>query len=199
MQRAIWIGMAIGLCLSVNSAIADEAAAPPKEIAKCEACHGPRGDSVQGNVPRLNGQHAEYIAARLRSFLDPGREDPHATEAMWGVVRDVNDTALQAIGLYYSKQTPTGRSTGAELAEEGRKLYMAGDPAGYIPACASCHGADGAGHGAIPRLAGQHADYLTNQLERLRLDIRASGTMHPNTNSMTDRQIKALVAYLANG
>ncbi|QRO31745.1 c-type cytochrome [Chromobacterium violaceum] len=61
---------------------------------------------------------------------------------------------------------------------------LAGAPAGAEPAqqarqwCASCHGADGNGPGPAPRLAGQQAGYIAQQLQAFRLGQRADGGAH---------------------
>ncbi len=193
---------ATGACLSALTAAAcgvafAEDAVPSKVVTTCQSCHGPAGHSVSQAVPRLNGQSAGYIVAQFRDFHDPGRQDPHATAAMWAMVRSVDAPTLAGLAAYYARQTPTHARDDGPLAEAGRKLFENGDRGERIAACRSCHGASGEGHDANPRLAGQHAEYLKNQLIRLRFGLRASGAMHPTTNSMTDGQIDALVAYLA--
>jgi cytochrome c553 len=50
----------------------------------------------------------------------------------------------------------------------------------------------------VPRIAGQHATYLKKQLEAFRSTLRESDVMHANTTNMTDREIEAVVSYLAN-
>jgi len=172
--------------------------ASAKVVTTCQTCHGLRGDSPSGTVPRLNGQHVEYLMQRLKDFHDPGSQDPHATEAMWGIVENIDDRTLAEIAKYYAAQAPTKTSNRGALAENGGKLYASGDPANGVPACAMCHDADADDRRAIPRLGGQHAVYLQNQLERLRLGLRDSDIMHPRINGLSDRQIKALVAYLAS-
>ena len=67
-----------------------------------------------------------------------------------------------------------------------------------MPPCQACHGAHGEGNGVVPRIAGQHADYLKKQLEAFRSTLRESDVMHANTTNMTDREIEAVVSYLAN-
>jgi cytochrome c553 len=54
------------------------------------------------------------------------------------------------------------------------------------------------GNSVIPRIAGQHADYLKKQLEAFRSTLRESDVMHANTKDMTDTEIEAVVSYLAN-
>jgi cytochrome c553 len=49
----------------------------------------------------------------------------------------------------------------------------------------------------VPRLAGQHHDYLLSQLQRLQLGLRFSDTMHPTLKAMSDAQASAIAVYLA--
>lgn len=137
------------------------------------------------------------MLAQLKNFQDPGREDPHATRAMWGVATSVDDATLGAVAAYYARQTPTAAAGAGTRAATGKTLYEAGAAAEKIPACQTCHGANAQGQGTIPRLAGQHATYLKTQMERLRFALRSSDVMHPKLYLMTDDQIDALVAYLA--
>lgn len=186
------------LCFATGVVAAQPA--PPAVIAKCESCHGPNGNSAVPTTPRLNGQNAPYIVERLHDFLDPRGQDPHATYAMWGVARQIDDDTLGALADHFSEQVPTPPSpSGSEkLIALGQALYVQGNPAERVPACESCHALAGKGAGNIPRIAGQHGAYLKVQLERLRLNIRSSAIMHPNTNAMSDDEIAAVTAYLAN-
>jgi cytochrome c553 len=170
---------------------------PAGIAATCESCHGSKGDSTVTSTPRLNGQQAAYLTQRLHDFRDPTRQEPRAIESMWTVMKNVDDASIPLLAAYFASQAPTQAQNHGALAAKGRKIYAEGAPAQKVPSCQSCHGAHADGNGAIPRLAGQHAHYLTLQLESLRLSMRESDVMHPNTNEMTDDQINALVAYLA--
>lgn len=79
----------------------------------------------------------------------------------------------------------------------GRQIYENGIVAQNIPACQACHGPRGEGKGAIPRLAGQHADYLKTQMWVFSFQLRENDIMHPNTKNMRGDQIDALASYLA--
>jgi len=164
----------------------------------CQNCHGPRGDSTSSTFPRLNGQQADYIAAQLKNFRSHSRTDPHARAYMWGMASQLDDAMIVGLGKYYAAQTPTQPQSGGALAAEGKKIFMNGVDAQNIPACQACHGAHAEGMGEMPRLAGQHGDYLKKQLEQFRSTLRESEVMHANTKDMTDSQIEALVSYLAN-
>ena len=166
---------------------------PAKVTTTCQSCHGAAGNSPSGSVPRLNGQQAGYIVSRLHDFLDPTREDPHATKTMWGVVTKLDSTTFPDIADYYAHQAPTPHGSGADAAG-GKGLFLHG--AAGVPSCAGCHGSEGQGGGTVPRLAGQHREYLTNQLQRLQLGLRYSDVMHPSLKAMTDAQAASIVAYL---
>jgi cytochrome c553 len=164
----------------------------------CQDCHGPQGNSVSATFPRLNGQQADYIALQLKNFRDQKRSDPHARAYMWGMASQLDDAAISGLAKYYAGQKPTQPQSGGALAAEGKKIFMDGAETQNIPACQACHGEHGEGAGVMPRIAGQHANYLKTQLEAFRSTLRESDIMHANTSDMTDSQIEALVSYLAN-
>lgn len=172
-------------------------AADPATVAKCEACHGLHGDSTSSTVPRLNGQQPDYLRLRLREFLDPTRGTPHATYQMWETATELGDRTATELSQYFGSQAPTPAAPQGALAAKGAAIYREG--AGpNAPACQTCHGAAGEGHGTAPRLAGQHAEYLSQQLNAFMFSLRVHETMNPNARHLDADQIKALTAYLAN-
>ena len=184
------------ICLISAIARADDSTDTAKTITRCEACHGPRGDGAFFSIPRLNGQQAAYLASRFRSFSDPTRQDPHATNNMWPMASQVTDAAMAPIAKYFSGQAPTPLRSSGPLAAAGRKIYEQG--AKGVPACQSCHGEQAEGKGGVPRLAGQHGGYLTAQMWSFNFMLRNNATMHPSVKYMTDEQIRSLVSYLAS-
>jgi cytochrome c553 len=65
-------------------------------------------------------------------------------------------------------------------------------------ACAPCHGFDGVGHdNTIPNLAGQHPDYLHNQLSAFRGGQRIHPTMNFFSGQMTREELDQIVDYYA--
>ena len=191
-------------CVASPLAIANDfdsvvpAAAISEATSVCQNCHGPRGNSVSATFPRLNGQQEKYIALQLKNFRDQKRSDPHARAYMWGMASQLDDAIIDELAKYYASQKPTQPQSGGALAADGKKIFMNGVDAQNVPACQACHGDQGQGNDVIPRIAGQHADYLKNQLEAFRSTLRESDVMHANTSDMTDSQIEALVSYLAN-
>ena len=192
--------LGLGLVASGGQAATsgDEAAGQAVVTRVCQSCHGPGGNSTSATFPRLNGQQADYLTAQLKKFRDHSRDDPHAMAYMWGMAAQLDDNSIAGIAAYLSHQKPTDPQTGGSLADEGRKIFRDGVEADNVPPCAACHGDRGEGNGEFPRLAGQHADYLKKQLEDFRSLVRNNDVMHTNTKDMTDREIEAVVSYLAN-
>jgi cytochrome c553 len=199
MKVRLSIALATCTALAATAAMGHDYSqdAEAKVTSTCQSCHGLTGDSVSPDVPRLNGQQADYIASRLKSFRDPTRQTPHATHAMWDIASHIGDETIPEIAKYYAAQAPTSASGEGALAKKGKVIYARGvGPS--VPACQTCHGANGEGNGATPRLAGQHADYLSMQLISFNVFMRTHETMDHNAMYMTDEQVKALVAYLSN-
>ena len=65
------------------------------------------------------------------------------------------------------------------------------------PACAACHGADGAGQPAagFPRLAGLNAAYLQRQLDGFASGSRDNAVMKPVATALSEAERKALGEY----
>jgi cytochrome c553 len=67
-------------------------------------------------------------------------------------------------------------------------------------ACARCHGFDGAsdGSGAFPRLDGQSAQYLAEQLRHFASGHRQNALMQPIAKALNDDEIDAVAQYYAS-
>lgn len=163
----------------------------------CSSCHGFRGLSVSPTFPRLAGQQKDYLEAQLKAFRDHKRADPHAQTYMWGMAAHLSDGLIAGIADYYSKQPPEpGEPDNSPAAAAGRKIYTAGIPAESVPACTACHGDHAEGNAVIPRLAGQHRDYIERQLEAFASNARANQIMHDNSKNLTAEQIQDVAAYV---
>jgi cytochrome c553 len=81
----------------------------------------------------------------------------------------------------------------------GAQIVAQGTKNGAV-ACARCHGFDGAadGSGAFPRLDGQFADYLADQLRAYASGDRKNAIMQPISKGLSDDEIKAVAQYYAN-
>jgi cytochrome c553 len=182
-------------CLVSGSALAqtdaEEAAAKLRKT-DCSSCHGETGDSPSDTVPRLNGQRAEYLRSRLDSFRNPIREAPRMIHDMGHLSSQLTNTAIAELARFYAAQTTA--SQGIVANKEGAAIYRIG--AKDIPACRTCHGEQGEGRGAVPRLAGQHKAYLRMQLQGFAMSTRIADPMNHHVWVMTSEQAEAVAAYL---
>lgn len=80
----------------------------------------------------------------------------------------------------------------------GAAIALQPGPSGR-PACAACHGADGAGQPdvGIPRLAGLHASYMADQLGHFATGVRANAIMAPYAASLSADERRAVAEYFA--
>jgi cytochrome c553 len=164
----------------------------------CSSCHGPEGRSISPTFPRLAGQQKDYLVAQLQAFRDKTRADPHAQTYMWGMAARLSDPTIDGTAAYYAAQTPVASQPAASPGTAaGKKIFTEGIPSESVPACISCHGEGAEGNGPIPRLAGQHQDYLARQLDAFQSMARANEIMHENSKDLTAEQISEVTAYLA--
>ena len=190
MKAAVLAAGLATACVATNPASAATLDVPAA-AAKCEACH----DSGNAAMPRLQGQPAPYLAARVRSFADLTRQSPHAY-FMFDINAGLSDAALVAMAKYIAAEPVVESAGKGSLAAKGEHLYRAGK-GGDIGACQGCHGAHAEGGGTVPRLAGQRAAYLREQLEDFSMFTRVHERMNMHSRRMTGDQINALVAFLS--
>jgi cytochrome c553 len=85
----------------------------------------------------------------------------------------------------------------APVAKAAKPDLNAG-AAKYAAVCASCHNADGnSAVPANPKLAGQHPEYLAEQLEEFKSGKRANPVMGGMVTNLTDAEMKNIAAWLA--
>lgn len=167
----------------------------------CSACHGVTGISTSPKFPHLAGQPATYIENQLRAFRSRRRADSAAIEYMWGMSRHLTDAQIHDLAAYYAgQQPPVPASPKGGMDANGRTIVEGGLPGKNVPACASCHGLNGQGNAVVPRLAGQHADYLSKQLRVFRgsNDRPDSPEMQAIAHGLSDDDVHAVVTYLAS-
>ena len=141
--------------------------------AVCSACHGPNGNSVNPDWPRLAGQSAVYIAEQLRLFRSGARANP----VMQPLATPLSDQDISDLAVYYEAQTPTGLEADPSYWQGGQALYLRGDRARAVPACVACHGPVARGNLAAgyPALRAQQSVYVVKQLNDYANGTRYSG------------------------
>jgi len=224
-RKFLALAAAVAAALSIaTTATAQDTSRPPRPVTwVCQGCHGIDGNSNWPIVPNLGAQNAGYIEQQLNAF----RAGPIASsieiptwflELFWerqplpkdarsglitqtfmtGPAHHLRPDELKAVSDWYSKQPPPkGRAANPALVEKGRELFNRGDPAAGVPACHVCHGKEGQGEGPFPRLAGQNAAYIVNQLQGFVNGDRPAGSpMHGIAKDLTAEERRAVAAFL---
>jgi cytochrome c553 len=143
------------------AATANEPAATPyarRFAALCAACHGANGRIETPLTPVLAGQPSLYVITQLFLF----REGRRSNEAMTAVAKTLTDDDLRGFSEFIetlppvpppppaTPPDPIRMARGRALAEQHR--------------CVFCHGAGLDGGQQVPRIGGQHEDYLQASL-----------------------------------
>jgi cytochrome c553 len=169
----------------------------------CAACHNADGNSGIAQNPVLAGQGYDYLLKQLAAFKRAkGQDGARPNAIMSPQVAELSDQDLKDLSAYYAAQKPKGLSArNKELVGVGEKIFRGGLADRGVAACAGCHGPAGAGlPSQYPRLAGQHADYIEQQMKAWRVGERSNdqnSMMRMVAAKMSDREIKAVADYIA--
>ena len=166
----------------------------------CATCHGRDGDSISPLFPRLAGQPPGYVEVQLKSFRDRTRADPPAMAYMWGMASQLDDETIKDLASYYASQAaraiPTNQNAPLRL---GKEIYERGVADHGVPACKTCHGAAARGNATVPRLAGQHPEYLAKQLTFFKTKLRGNDpVMAAVCAELTTEQMQAVAVYASS-
>ena len=187
-----------GTAQAAATALVGDAAAGQAKTAVCGACHGPDGNSMAPNFPKLAGQGDRYLLKQLHEIKDGKRQ----VLEMTGLLTNLNDQDLADIAAYYSSQKNSVGAADPALVTRGEALFRGGDLQKGMPACTGCHSPDGQGNAAagFPHLGGQHASYIEKQLTDFREGERTndgdSMIMRGIAAKLSNKDIKALASYI---
>ena len=181
------------LCASVLAATtavqAQNAAPTPAKAEVCVACHGPGGRSVQPQYPILAGQTARYLDLQLRDFQAGRRTNALMTPMVAGLTRD----EMRELADYFAKQAPPVQTFKADTGKAALGKLKADETL-----CTMCHLGGFAGQNEVPRVAGQHFDYIVKQLSDFKARARTNdaGTMTSVAGTLNAQDIENLAHYL---
>ena len=187
-----------GIAQAASTAVVGDAAAGQAKTAVCGACHGPDGNSMAPNFPKLAGQGDRYLLKQLHEIKDGKRQ----VLEMTGLLANLNDQDLADIAAYYSSQKGSVGAADPALVAQGEALFRGGNLEKGMPACIGCHSPDGQGLAAagFPHLGGQHASYIEKQLTDFREGDRTndgdSMIMRGIAAKLSNKDIKALASYI---
>lgn len=189
--------LTLGMAGAAHAAQGDAEAGAGK-VATCAACHGGDGNSVMPSFPKLAALGEKYLYEQLMDV----KEGRRVIVQMTGILDPLNEQDLRDIAAYYDAQVPTMGVADADLAVRGQEIYRGGDLATGLPACTGCHSPTGKGNdpAGFPRLAGQHAEYITTQLTNFREGVRNNDgdamIMRTIAGRLSNRDIEAVSSYV---
>lgn len=183
----MFVAAVVLLALCGNARAEGDAEAGRALVYTCAGCHGVPGyENAYPNyrVPRIAGQHYEYIVAALTAYQEGERDHP----TMGAQADGMSNQDIENIAAYLSSLAPTTPMTYAETIEAPKA----------IATCVACHGQDGNGiDPQYPRLAGQYASYMIQALREYRSGARSNLIMKGFATTLSEQQIEAVSKYYA--
>jgi len=200
MKKLLQISLALAAAFGGVAAQAQDVKAGEKKIAMCIGCHGIVGYQASfpevHKVPMIAGQNAKYIVSALQAYAKGDRKHP----TMRGIAGSLSEQDMADVAAFYEQQAklpavadtiPPAPANVAELLTKG--------------ACISCHGANFSKpiDPTYPKLAGQHADYLTVALKSYKTDKnanvgRGNAIMAGQVKQFSNAELKAIANYIAS-
>jgi cytochrome c553 len=191
-RLAVLFSIALAGAVATTTVMAQDpaAAGEPKRGAvlanTCIGCHGIdgyRNAYPSFRVPKLGGQHPDYIVIALQGYKNQTR--PHNT--MHAQAATMSEQEMRDIAAFF--------------ASEGA-IEPGASPAAAVPekaaTCVACHGEGGVSVAPNwPSLAGQHKDYLVHALNEYKNGLRKDAVMGSQAMGLTPADIEELATYFA--
>lgn len=180
--------LALGFASSLRAA---DAEAGKAKAHACVFCHGPTGASLSPDTPSIAGQQSEYIFLQLVQFREERRLNP----LMKGVVAGLSDKDLEDLAAYFSAQKPALARVHTDPAK-----VAAGRLVSEREHCESCHLPRFVGQKQVPRLLGQHPEYILKQLRGFKTQTQSDidGAMTTAAQPLSDQDIENVANYIAS-
>ena len=166
----------------------------------CSVCHGENA-VAGGVVPDLRGSPFIAVDAWYSIVLDGALKE--GGMAPFAVALDrTQATAIRDYVVHRAREDAAAHNvtrTHQPDANHGAVIVAQGTASGAVP-CAQCHALTGGsdGSGAFPRLAGQSASYLIEQLRDFASGVRANAIMSPIATALSPDDVEDVAAYFAS-
>ena len=183
--------LALGLLFACLPAAQADLAAGKRKAQTCGTCHGADGNSAAGQFPVLAGQTARYLYLQLKDFKEGRRSEPTMAPMMAKLSpRDMLDLAE-----YFAAQKPKPVAFRADAARVARGKKKADEVL-----CTMCHLGGLSGQNEIPRVAGQHPEYVIKQLKAFKARTRTNdaGSMTSVAQTISAQDIEDLAHYISS-
>lgn len=185
LRAVAWVAAA----LLAPPAFAQDADAGRAKAGSCQACHGADGNSAIATIPILAGQTARYLYLELRDFKEGRRQNP----VMQPFVQSLSKDDMLDLAAYFSAQQPKATGFKTEPAKVARGQAKASETL-----CTMCHQGGMKGQNEVPRVVGQHHDYVVKQLQDFKSGQRTNdaGTMSSVAKTLSDQDMDDLAHWL---
>lgn len=155
----------------------------------CKGCHGIPGYSnvyPTYHVPKVGGQHADYIVAALKAYAKGERQHGSMEGNSALSEQDMLD-----IATYLS-----------QLKTKGQEGPITGDPKRgkkLSEKCAGCHGEDGLSPAPqFPILANQYESYLIKAMKDYQTGARKKPIMQGMVQGLSEEDLRDIAAWYAS-
>ncbi len=183
--------LALGLLFAFLPAAHADLAGGKRKAEACAACHGADGNSAAGQFPVLAGQTARYLYLQLKDFKEGRRSEP----TMAPIVAKLSTKDMLDLAEYFAAQKPKPIVFKADAARVARGKKKAEEVL-----CTMCHLGEFSGQNEIPRVAGQHPEYVIKQLKAFKARTRTNdaGSMTSVARTITEQDIEDLAHYISS-
>jgi cytochrome c553 len=156
----------------------------------CAGCHGPNGNATDPLYPILAAQTTRYTYIQLKDYKEGRRQDPDMTAVAANMTRE----DMLSVAVYYSEQKPLSTRFEPDAARAARGKDLAD-----ATLCTMCHQGHYQGQNEVPRVAGQHFEYVKKQLMDFKARARTNdaGTMTSVAGTLSDEDVVNIAQYLA--
>ncbi len=213
MNKLLTTMFALAVACGTVSVQAQQVTGKPQDGAKkvqmCVGCHGIIGYQASfpeiHKVPMIAGQSATYITAALTAYKGGDRKHP----TMRAIADTLTEQDIADLAAYYSQLgVKEGDAPPAALAKPiPENIQALIKKNGEDNSCTKCHGANfnTPNDGTVPKLAGQHADYLFVALKSYRVKNNVhlgrsnavmAGQVEPK--KFSNAELKTLASYIAS-
>ena len=180
-----------GLSIGAAGITNQDVDAGRKKAETCAACHGVDGNPLQPPLPILAGQTARYLYLQLRDFKEGRRKEP----TMDPFVANLSREDMLDLSAYFAAQR---LKPGAFKVDDKRAAR--GKAKADETLCTMCHLGGFMGQNEIPRVAGQHYEYVVKQMKDFKNYRRTNdaGNMASVSKTLSDQDIEDLGHYVTS-
>ena len=174
-----------------GGAHAQDVEAGRKKAETCAACHGPGGNSAVPQFPILAGQTARYLYLQIKDFKEGRRKEP----TMDPFVAPLSREDMLDLSAYFAAQRLKPGNFKVDDKRAARGKAKADETL-----CTMCHLGGFMGQNEIPRVAGQHYEYIVKQMKDFKNYRRTNdaGNMASVSKTLSDQDIEDLGHYVTS-